>query len=49
MATYVLDLDGTLCTIVKNKHGHKEYNLAIPIKSRIDEHDWRLFTPPRLR
>ncbi|MCK9370954.1 hypothetical protein M0R04_13670 [Candidatus Dojkabacteria bacterium] len=32
---YCFDLDGTLCTIVKNKQGHKEYNLAIPINDRI--------------
>jgi len=35
--TYCFDLDGTLCTIVKNKYGHKEYNLAIPIRNRIEK------------
>ncbi len=33
---YCFDLDGTLCTIVKNKQGHKEYNLAQPIRERIE-------------
>ncbi len=32
---YCFDLDGTLCTIVKNKQGHKQYNLALPIQKRI--------------
>ncbi len=32
---YCFDLDNTLCTIVKNKHGHKEYSLAQPILERI--------------
>lgn len=35
MAIYVFDLDGTLCTIIKNKQGHKEYALAQPIMERI--------------
>lgn len=33
---YCFDLDGTLCTIIKNKQGHKEYNLAQPIQDRIN-------------
>lgn len=32
---YCFDLDNTLCTIVKNKQGHKEYNLAQPMNDRI--------------
>ena len=32
---YCFDLDSTLCTTVKNKHGHKEYKLAEPLLERI--------------
>lgn len=33
---YCFDLDGTLCTIVKNKQGHKSYESAQPLKKRIN-------------
>ncbi len=32
---YCFDLDGTLCTVVKNGKGHKLYNEAVPIPDRI--------------
>jgi len=35
MSIFCFDLDGTLCSIVKNDKGHKQYNLAIPMQDRI--------------